>query len=124
MAKVEDEVLNDFHQSLCHIDFDSYNPRSPEFVNALNIGLMWKILKDMEVPTVKEEDDVQEEIDGAIKYMEMYKETKDPVYKTMAGDELRHAELVLTHEHSLPSKKKEEYKADIVNLSDKLKGMA
>lgn len=123
MAKVEDEVLNDFHQSLCHIDFDSYNPRSPEFVNALNIGLMWKILKDMEVPAVKEEDDVQEEIDGAKKYMEMYKETKEPVYKTMAGDELRHAEILLNQEHDMPSKKKEEYKADISNLVAKVRGM-
>lgn len=123
MSKVTDELLNDFHQSMCRIDFDSYNPRSAEFENCLHIGLMWKLLKEMGSPEIEQVDAVREEIDGAKKYWEHYKATKDMGYRTMADDELRHAEMLLTREFEIPEKKKEEYKAEIANLKAVVKGV-
>lgn len=122
MSKTTEMLLDDFHQSLCHVDFESYNPRSAEFETALHIGLMYKLLSEMKVPEVEEADAISEEIEGAQKYWEKYLSTKDTGYRSMADDELRHADMLLSREFDISDKKRAEYKAEIANLSMKVKG--
>lgn len=89
------ELKNDFSELLNKIDLKSYNPTSSEFQKTLNIGLLWYLLKKMD----KVQDDVfqdeyaeaKDEIMGADKYYNMYKETKDPTLKSMASQEMNHA---------------------------------
>ena len=85
-SSIKDEVFNDFKIALDKIDFTNYNPNSIEFVTAMNLGLMWNILNEMmecgetpEIHTVeyKSVDDIDEEINGAKKYLQKYSETGD-----------------------------------------------
>lgn len=85
MSEILNELKADFDRQLKKIDFKSYDPYSRPFMNALFIGQMFMCVKTLE------EDDVEEELDGARKYFEMFKKTGDTTYKDMAGDELRHA---------------------------------
>ena len=112
-SSIKDEVFNDFKIALDKIDFTNYNPNSIEFVTAMNLGLMWNILNEMmecgetpEIRTVeyKSADDIDEEINGAKKYLQKYSETGDSNYKEMAGDELKHATILIKKAYSkLPS---------------------
>ena len=45
---MKNEVFQDFKNALNNVDFTSYNPNSTEFITALNLGLMWKLLCDMD----------------------------------------------------------------------------
>lgn len=84
-----EELKKDFHEALSHIDFsEAYDPYSKQFMKALFIGQLLVAVKEME-------DDVEEEMDGARKYWETYLETNDIQYKEMAGDELRHAGILI-----------------------------
>ena len=85
MSEILNELKKDFDNELKKIDFKAYDPYSRPFMNALFIGQMFMCMKTLE------EDDVEEELDGARKYFEMYGETGDSTYKDMASDELRHA---------------------------------
>ena len=112
-SSIKDEVFNDFKIALDKIDFTNYNPNSIEFVTAMNLGLMWNILNEMmecgettETRTVeyKSADDIDEEINGAKKYLQKYSETGDSNYKEMSGDELKHATILIKKAYSkLPS---------------------
>lgn len=84
------ELKHDFKELLSTIDFKAYNPFSKTFMKALFIGQMIMATK-----CVCEDYDVQDELDGAEKYFEMYKETSDVQYKEMASDELRHAGILI-----------------------------
>ena len=42
-----------------------------------------------------EDDDVEEELDGAKKYMDMFYETGDSSFRDMAKDELKHAGILI-----------------------------
>ena len=104
-----EELEKDFREALSHIDFKKYDPYSREFMKALFIGQMWSIVCCLDC-----DDDVEEELDGARKYMGLYKMTGDNSYKEMAGDELKHAGILIkkSSEHgvetsSLESERKE-----------------
>lgn len=50
MLDGEEILFSDFTKALENIDLETgYNPKSREFVNALNIGLMCKIVRDLSV---------------------------------------------------------------------------
>lgn len=112
-SSIKDEVLNDFKTALKSVDFSSYNPNSSEFLTALNLGLMWNILCEMNddggesTPTTfdhKSVDSIDEEISGAKKYLQKFSETQDSVFKEMANDELKHASILIKKAYSkLPS---------------------
>lgn len=111
-SSIKNEVLNDFKTALKSIDFSSYNPNSSEFLTALNLGLMWNILCEMSddaesTPTAsdhKSVDEIDEELNGAKKYLQKYSETQDSTYKEMASDELKHANFLIKKAYSkLPS---------------------
>ena len=84
------EVLReDFKDALSKIDFTKeYDPYSRPFMKALFIGQLLMACDELE-------DDVEEELDGARKYWELYQQTSDVQYKEMAHDELRHAGILI-----------------------------
>lgn len=84
------ELRKDFKSALSKIDFTAYDPYSRPFMNALFIGQMFMCMQALECG-----DDVEEELDGARKYYAMFQETGDSTYKDMAGDELRHAGILI-----------------------------
>lgn len=81
-----EELRRDFEEAVSRVDFKKYDPYSREFMKALFIGQM-----HMAAKSLCDEDDVEEELDGAEKYYEVYSRTGDAAYKDMASDELRHA---------------------------------
>ena len=81
-----DELRRDFEDAISRVDFKKYDPYSRDFMKALFIGQM-----HMAAKSLCEEDDVEEELDGAEKYYDVYLRTGDAAYKDMASDELRHA---------------------------------
>ena len=84
------EVLKeDFKDALSQIDFTKkYDPYSKTFMKALFIGQLLMACEELE-------DDVEEELDGARNYWELYLETSDVQYKEMAHDELKHAGILI-----------------------------
>ena len=125
-----DEVLNDFKTALKNIDFSSYNPNSSEFLTALNLGLMWNILCEMNdcgespapISEHKSVDDIDEELSGAKKYLQKYSETQDSTYREMASDELKHANFLIKKAHSkLPSG---EEKMKLKSYEDEVKAIS
>lgn len=131
-SSIENEVLQDFKTALSKIDFKDYNPNSSEFMMALNLGLMWKLIKKLNCskPEVNEKkiseessDEISDEIFGAKKYLQKYSETQDSMYKEMAGDELKHANFLIKKAYSkLPSgeekMKLKSYEDEIKMISD------
>ena len=85
-----EELEKDFKTLVDRINFERYDPLDPNFMKAAVIALMWfagrKILG---------EDDISDELEDAEKYMMMYMETSDAQYKDMAGDEARHAGILI-----------------------------
>ena len=122
-----DELSQDFAESLKKIDFQSYNPNSAEFLTALRLGQMLVILKGEEthesVPIkTAPVDDISEELDGARKYLQKYSDTKDPAFKEMAGDELKHANMLIKKAHArLPGN---EEKARLKAYEDEVKAIS
>lgn len=135
------EVFSDFKNSLAGIDFGSYNPNSPEFQSALNVGLMWHLLKEIDgenleivpkmgtyetVPEMgTEKDEISEELYGAKKYFQKFMDSEDSVYKEMAKDELKHAEILIKKANAkLPSGEEKarlkEYELELKEISDKV----
>ena len=84
------EILEkDFTESLAGIDFSApYDPYSREFMKPLFIGMLLTAIK-------MNENDVEEELDGARKYIELFNETGDAQYRDMAHDELKHAGILI-----------------------------
>lgn len=107
-----DEVLNDFKQSLKKIDFNSYNPNSSEFKTALFLGLMWKIMSELNEEIKEENNEIDDEIKGAKKYLQKYLDTKDSQFHKMASDEIDHATFLIKKENSklLPIEEKAKLK--------------
>lgn len=102
------EVLNDFKQSLKEIDFNSYNPNSHKFQTALSLGLMWKIMSELNEEVEEEKNEIDDEIKGAKKYLQKYLDTKDSQFHKMANDEIDHATFLIKKESSklLPTEEK------------------
>ena len=126
MDSIIDEVYSDFKSSLAGIDFSSYNPNSPEFMSALNVGLMWHLLQELKGEKIEnismykssesEKYDVADELFGAKKYFQKYLDSGDMVYKEMASDELKHAEILIKKAYSkLPNS---EEKAKLKSYED------
>lgn len=84
------EVLEqDFKEALSQIDFNQpYDPYSKEFMKPLFIGQLLLAVKSVE-------NDVDEELDGAKKYWNIFQETNDAQYREMAQDELKHAGILI-----------------------------
>ena len=110
MDSIIDEVYSDFKNSLSGIDFNSYNPNSPEFTSALNVGLMWHLLREMKGDKIEnvitdknsesEKDEISDELFGAKKYFQKYLDSGDLVYKELASDELKHAGILIKKAYS------------------------
>lgn len=97
LAGSEMEVLEDFRKALAKIDFNEYNPKSEDYKCAMFIGLMWLLLKHLGEEEGGHEwaDDIMEEMEGARKYIDLLKSTGNEMYRSMAHDELHHAELLV-----------------------------
>lgn len=110
MNSIIDEVYSDFKNSLSGIDFSSYNPNSPEFTSTLNVGLMWHLLQELKGEKIESievsknlesgKDEISDELFGAKKYFQKYLDSGDMVYKEMASDELKHAEILIKKAYS------------------------
>lgn len=128
------EVFNDFQIALSKIDFSGYNPNSDDFMTALHLGLMWYILnypptKNTEIiAEVKSENGIEEELNDAKKYLQMYIDTKDELYKNMSRDELNHASILIKKassklpagEEKLKLKNYEETYKEVLNQIEKI----
>ena len=84
------ELKKDFKEDLSEIDFKEYDPFSKKFMKASFIGQMWMLIK-----MLHDDDDVEEELEGAEKYMEKWLSTGDTAFRDMAKDELRHAGILI-----------------------------
>jgi len=84
------ELKKDFRDSLSEINFKDYDPWSKKFMKASFIGQMWFLLK-----ALRDDDDVEEELEGAETYMEKWHTTGDSAFRDMAKDELRHAGILI-----------------------------
>ena len=103
-TNIKCELKKDFQELLGNIDFNSYNPNSQEFKNALNIGLMLHIIPDEvekynEIENI-EKDEISEELAGAKKYLQKYIDSNDSIFQQMANDELKHAEILIKKAYS------------------------
>ena len=103
-TNIKCELKKDFQELLGDIDFNSYNPNSQEFKNALNIGLMLHIIPDEvekhnEIENI-EKDEISEELAGAKKYLQKYLDSNDSIFQQMANDELKHAEILIKKAYS------------------------
>ena len=103
-TNIKCELKKDFQELLENIDFNSYNPNSQEFKNALNIGLMLHIIPDEvekynEIENI-EKDEISEELAGAKKYLQKYIDSNDSIFQQMANDELKHAEILIKKAYS------------------------
>lgn len=86
-----DVLKKDFKDALAEIDFTrGYDPCSRKFQVALSLGQMWRA-----VSTLGCDDDIEEELAGAEKYLAAYNLTKDEAYKGMTKDELKHAGILI-----------------------------
>ena len=103
-TNIKCELKKDFQELLENIDFNSYNPNSQEFKNALNIGLMLHIIPDEvekynEIENI-EKDEISEKLAGAKKYLQKYLDSNDSIFQQMANDELKHAEILIKKAYS------------------------
>ena len=103
-TNIKCELKKDFQELLGNIDFNSYNPNSQEFKNALNIGLMLHIITDEiekhnEIENI-EKDDISEELADAKKYLQKYIDSNDSIFQQMTNDELKHAEILILKAYS------------------------
>ena len=103
-TNIKCELKKDFQELLENIDFNSYNPNSQEFKNALNIGLMLHIIPDEvekhnEIENI-EKDEISEELADAKKYLQKYIDSNDSIFQQMANDELKHAEILIKKAYS------------------------
>lgn len=100
-TNIKCELKKDFQELLENIDFNSYNPNSQEFKNALNIGLMLHIIPDeVEKHNEIEKNEISEELAGAKKYLQKYLDSNDSIFQQMANDELKHAEILIKKAYS------------------------
>lgn len=128
------EVYSDFKNMLSNIDFKSYNPVSSEFISALNVGLMWHLLQEIndgkaESKTVAmnetSKDEISDELSGAKRYFQKYMDSGDSIFKEMAKDELKHAEILIKKANAkLPSGEEKarlkEYELELKEISEQM----
>lgn len=90
MKMATKELKKDFKEALSEINFKEYDPWSKKFMKASFIGQMWYLMK-----ALRDDDDVEEELEGAETYMEKWHTTGDTAFRDMAKDELRHAGILI-----------------------------
>lgn len=92
-----EEVRADFVEAVGKVDFSSYDPFSSSFDSALRIGLMWRILKEMDksAPEEVSPDEIAVQIEQAKRLLQKSIDTGDPAYKTAASDALKSAGIQL-----------------------------
>ena len=104
-TNIKCELKKDFQELLGNIDFNSYNPNSQEFKNALNIGLMLHIIPDEiekhnEIENIEKHNEISEELADAKKYLQKYLDSNDSIFQQMTNDELKHAEILIKKAYS------------------------
>ena len=107
---IVDEVKNDFKMAIEKIDFENYNPHSSEFMDALIIGIMWRLLSKLDkccLPDYEPEsviDDKSDEISNKLstskQYLQKYIDGENAGYKSMALNELNQVEVMLKKEYA------------------------
>ncbi len=107
MKDVE-ELEKDFKEVLSEIDFKKYDPFSKVFMKAIFIGQMWSLLKCLE-------DDVEDELDGAEKYLNEYLESGESAYREMARDELKHAGILIKKHYENADSKERTHLEELEN---------
>ena len=119
-----DEVRADFMDAVGKIDFGSYDPFSSSFDSALRIGLMWKILRELDksAPEEASPDGIAVQIEQAKKLFQKSIDTGEPAYKTAASDALKSAGTQLKKAYTkLPTgeerKRLKEQEAEIQEIS-------
>lgn len=127
-TSIKDEVMKDFKESLSKIDFSSYNPKSPEFENALFVGLMSMLIDKMDDSFEMSEgnDEIGDEIYGAKKYLQRYLDTNDEMFKKMAMDELDHASYLIKKAYNKPigseeKTKLKKYESDVEQVRNQMR---
>ena len=127
-TSIKDEVMKDFKESLSKIDFSSYNPKSPEFENALFVGLMSMLIDKMDDSFEMSEgnDEIGDEIYGAKKYLQRYLDTNDEMFKKMSMDELDHASYLIKKAYNKPigseeKTKLKKYESDVEQVRNQMR---
>lgn len=103
MIGAESELLKDFKDAVSKINFESYNPNSPEFASALAIGKMWRLVHKLnECGACKkalsgeaETDEIAEKIAAAKRHLQRFLNTDNDTYRQMSKDELAHADALI-----------------------------
>ena len=115
-SEIKKELLDDFWSELDKVDFSDYRPDSPRFMYPTTIGMLYLILDELD-----KKSPVEEEIEGAEHYMQMYEETKEPAYHTMSGDEVKHAKFLLGKmKQAHPEEDYSAYEEKIFDIQKKL----
>lgn len=113
---IKQTLLDDFWCELDKVDFSDYRPDSQKFMFPTTIGMLYLVLDHID-----EKSSVEEEIDGAENYLRLYKETQEPAYHTMAGDELKHAKFLLGKtKQKHPDEDYSEYERHIMDIQGRL----
>ena len=136
-TNIKNELQKDFEAMLGKVNFVNYNPNSPEFQNALNVGLMLHILEKGEEYTAIEAEheeykdieypDIADEISSAKKYLQIFNESHESMYVDMCRDELKHADFLIKKAYSrLPNAQNKEklklYEIDVEKIKSFLQG--
>lgn len=97
--KMSEEFLRDLKKEMENVDCFAYNLRSPNVQKAIQYGMLWLIVKEMEEEKQEAikgiEDHIKDELMGAEQYWKIYQETKEKAYLTLASDESRHANFFI-----------------------------
>ena len=123
--EIENEVYEDFKECLGSLDFKHLRATSPEFMTAINMGTLWRLIhkankKDMELMAAKgevmheeekaaeyeeehhEEGDMSQELKEIKDKLEQveasynrYENTKRDIYHKFAMEDLHQAELMI-----------------------------
>lgn len=126
-----EEVLKDLKTSLEKIDFEGgYNPESKEFGQALNLGLMWLVLRKMakaegNVPEAKADDEIAETLHLSKVFLQKFIDTSDSSFREMAENMVRYAGMLLKKANArLPSgdekKRLKAYESELGEISGQL----
>lgn len=91
---IKKELEKDFNKCVKEINAEYYNPLSKAFVKTVLIGQMIELSKYINNESSFIED-VEEELEGAEKYLEYYDASNDVSFKDMALEELRHAGILI-----------------------------
>lgn len=95
MKDALEELRKDFKEMLGCIDFQKYDPYSKLFMRALFIGQMYMAVKILDDDSDNIGSDIEEELNGAKGYYNLFNQTGDTTFRDMASDELRHAGILI-----------------------------